>query len=67
MRKSQTAALSCLCWGREFGKHVWVKVECDKHRAASILEAGDGPGDSEVSNKNHRSKTKNWCEKFTWG
>lgn len=56
--KSQTAALGCPCWGREFRKHVWGKVEHDKHRAASVLEAGDGPGNSKVSNKNHRSKTK---------
>lgn len=59
MRKSQTAALGCPWWGREFGERVWGKVERAKHRAAPVLEAGDGPGDSKVSNKNHRAKTKN--------
>lgn len=63
VEKSQTAALGCPCWGRELGKRVCGMVEHDKHRAASVLGVGHGPGNSKVSNKNHRSKTKNLCQK----
>ncbi|KAJ7426925.1 hypothetical protein WISP_11473 [Willisornis vidua] len=37
---------------RYFGKNVWEKMKCENHRAASVLEAEDGPGNSSVSNKN---------------